>query len=50
MNWLDPSINYGLVPLNDDGSIDVNIRGLDGQKFFRDEDGFPLIGVRDPYN
>ena len=48
---LDPSINYGLVPLNDDGSIDVNIRGLDGQNaFFRDEDGFPLIGVHDPYN
>ena len=22
---LDPSINYGLVPLNEDGSIDVNI-------------------------
>jgi hypothetical protein len=25
---LDPSINYGLVPLNEDGSIDVNISSM----------------------
>ena len=27
---LDPSINYGLVPLNEDGSIDVNINSSTG--------------------
>ena len=27
---LDPSINYGLVPLNEDGSINVNLNSTSG--------------------
>mgnify|MGYP000866725966 CR=1 FL=1 len=31
---LNPYINYGLVPLNEDGSVDVNIKSVSGQAFF----------------
>jgi len=60
---LDPSINYGLVPLNEDGSIDVNINSsstmmdiniarVAGENwFYKDSRGeYCLLGVYDPYN
>ena len=59
---LDPAINYGLVPLNENGSIDVNIsssstmdiniESVGGSNlFYADEDGkYRLLGVYNPYN
>ena len=59
---LDPSINYGLVPLNENGSInvnlsssssvmDVNIAEIGGvDKMYVTDDGTSLLGVWDPYN
>ena len=60
---LDPSINYGLVPLNEDGSIDVNINSsstmmdiniarVAGENwFYKDSRGeYCLLGVYDPNN
>ena len=59
---LDPVINYGLVPLNENGSIDVNIsssstmdiniESVGGSNlFYADEDGeYRLLGVYNPYN
>jgi len=60
---LDPSINYGLVPLNENGSInvnlssssaimDVNIEEINGYRdvFYERDNRYFLLPTHDPFN